>query len=710
MPQPTQVTAAEISRLAGVTRATVSNWRRRHPDFPAPTGGTETSPAYDLNAVRSWLSARGQLPASSPADDLRTVLRASATDLAHRSRLLPLVVAASRIADTEARKAVGLADDRLSEWARKTSRSYAVDIPGADALTYHPAEAELLRALLRCCVEEGAAQTLEVLAEGDAGDSRASGSYRTPAPLADLMAELLAGPGEPYPDRVFDPACGVGGLLLAAATRGARELYGQDLVPPVAAQAAARLAVRTDETKAQVRAGDSMRDDAFPTLAADAVLCAPPYGQRDWGHEDLAYDPRWMFGLPPKGESELAWLQHCLAHVAPGGRAVLLMPPNSAFRPSGRRIRAEMVRSGALRAVIALPVGMAPPLHIGLQLWLLERPHPQATLPATILLVDTSAETTSTDDAAGRRSTSDWPAIRTVALEAWHDFDRHPDNFDPIAGVARAVPVIDLLDEAVDLSPARHVRAAPVPEKPDELAEMAYELRSRLRRAATGLVALSGGQTWRPAGADARTWRSASIADLLRGEALTLLRAPTTIRSSTPAGQDAEVPRTLTARDVVARRPASGAAEEEPSAQDVTIQAGDVILPEMLHDGASAARVADASDAGHLLGRHLHLLRPDPARLDPWFLAGFLAAEENVSAASTGTTVVRVDPRRLRIPLLPLAEQQRYGRAFRQLHALRVAADLANRLADEAARTLAAGLTGGALLPPEPASPAEGTR
>ncbi|WP_396888746.1 N-6 DNA methylase [Micromonospora reichwaldensis] len=605
-------------------------------------------------------------------------------------------------------KAVRLPDDQLSAWAQKTSRSYADHIPGAGGLTYQPAEAELLGALLRCCVEEGATQTLEVLAEGEVNDGKASGLYRTPATVADLMAELLAAPGEPYPNRVFDPACGVGGLLLAAASHGARELYGQDLVPAVAAQAAARLAVQADGTAAQVMAGDSMREDAFPALLADAVLCAPPYGHRDWGHEDLAYDPRWMFGLPPKGESELAWLQHCLAHLARGGQAVLLMPPGAAFRPSGRRIRAEMIRSGALRAVIALPPGTAPPLHIGLQLWRLERPHPQATLPSTVLMVDTvGGGTAGADDVPGRRS--DWPAIRSAALDAWRDFDRRPDSYDPVPGVARAVPVVDLLDEAVDLSPARHVLAAPVPANPDELAEMAYELKSRLRLAATGLVALSGGQTWPPAGADARSWRTASVADLLRGGALTLLRAPAAIRSSSsPALKDSEAPRTLTARDVVSRRPASGAAEKSRSDEDVTIEAGDVILPELLHEGVSTARVADTRDAGQLLGRHLHLLRPDPTRLDPWFLAGFLAAEDNLSAASSGTTVVRVDPRRLRIPLLPLAEQQRYGRAFHQLHALRVAADIANRLADETARTLAAGLTGGALLPLTHVSAAEG--
>ncbi|MEU0216178.1 SAM-dependent methyltransferase, partial [Streptomyces sp. NPDC006265] len=76
MPQSSaQVTAAEISRIAGVTRATVSNWRRRHEDFPAPSGGTDSSPLYDLESVRAWLSARGHVSAATPAEELRTTLR-----------------------------------------------------------------------------------------------------------------------------------------------------------------------------------------------------------------------------------------------------------------------------------------------------------------------------------------------------------------------------------------------------------------------------------------------------------------------------------------------------------------------------------------------------------------------------------------------------------------------------------------------------------
>ena len=54
----------------------------------------------------------------------------------------------------------------------------------------------------------------------------------------------------------------------------------------------------------------------------------------------------------------------------------------------------------------------------------------------------------------------------------------------------------------------------------------------------------------------------------------------------------------------------------------------------------------------------------------------------------------------MRVPLLPLEEQRRYGRAFRRLHELRSAARQAGEAAEEAAELLAEGLTSGALLPP----------
>ncbi len=129
------------------------------------------------------------------------------------------------------------------------------------------------------------------------------------------------------------------------------------------------------------------------------------------------------------------------------------------------------------------------------------------------------------------------------------------------------------------------------------------------------------------------------------------------------------------------------------------IAVGDVLVRAPASGGGAMARVADEGDAGALLGPHVHLVRPDPKRPDAWFLAGFLGAEENIAGASTGSTVLSVSPGRLRVPLLPLEEQRRYGEAFRHVHALRAEAQRATRLAEETAGLLAGGLTGGQLLP-----------
>ncbi|MEU2597204.1 N-6 DNA methylase [Streptomyces hirsutus] len=385
MPQSSaQVTAAEISRIAGVTRATVSNWRRRHNDFPAPAGGTETSPLYDLETVRAWLRSRGQTSAAAPAEELRTLLRLHPSGPA--IPLLPLVLATSRRSPHELTAPADLPDADLAARADAAVADLAGTVPQTEAAPFTAADATVVRALIHCVREEGAQAALDVLAERELEDSASTGTYQTP--LADLMARLL--PADTA--RFLDPACGSGTLLAAAARHGARELYGQDSLPVQAQRSAVRLLLATPDATVAVQAGDSLRHDAFPQPPVDAVLCNPPYGDRDWGHDELAYDPRWAYGVPPRMESELAWTQHALAHLRPGGYAVMLLPPATAARSSGRRVRAELVRSGVLRAVVALPSGAAAPLRIGLQLWILQAPEPDGPDRTSVLFVDADGE------------------------------------------------------------------------------------------------------------------------------------------------------------------------------------------------------------------------------------------------------------------------------------------------------------------------------
>ncbi|WP_338702294.1 N-6 DNA methylase [Streptomyces sp. Q6] len=722
----TLVTAAEISRLAGVTRATVSNWRRRHEDFPAPTGGSDSSPLYEVKAVREWLAGRGYTAETDPAEELRNLLRQGPSGGATASRLIPFVLAAVEAGAEQRATWSGLPDAALAEQASAavSTTLAAVEAPEPDAGpdVYGPDAAELLRAVTACVDSEltsggTGASTLDALAQRELTDSKATGSYATPAPLPELMAALLAAVSDATaPTRVLDPACGSGSLLAAAATAGATELYGQDIAPVQARRAAVQLRIAAAGAHTSVRAGDSLRADAYPGLTVDGVLCAPPYGDRDWGHDELAYDSRWAFGVPSRMDSELAWVQHALAHVRPGGGAVLLMPPSPAFSGSGRRVRAELVRTGALRAVVELPGGLTTFTSVRLQLWVLQRPSPQPPEAQSVLFVDAQA--------AVMRAPEPTEPPKAV-LTHWDAYAKAPDRFEAVPGVARAVPFVDLLDERVDLTPSRHVNSGTVV-VPSEAAATATGLRNRLADAAQRLTAsLTALGEPAPAGEEVRAWRTATVADLSRGGALaTYTSAPFKQRTSrglastsTGAHVTAGSGKTahftnlmLKARDVATGARASEPAPDENLETAVRVSAGDILIPLVVQDrtgsGPVPFRVADEEDEGNLLGPHLRLFRPDPARLDPWFLGGFLSAGGNVRAAAVGSTTLRIDANQLRVPLLPLAEQRRYGKVFRHLYELRIAGTRAAELASQASDFMSGALATGALLPPEgPASP-----
>ncbi|MFJ4582285.1 N-6 DNA methylase [Streptomyces echinatus] len=804
----TEVTAAGIARLAGVGRAAVSNWRRRHADFPKPVGGTETSPSFALAEVEAWLRKQGKLAevplrervwqqlAGHPEGPLTALvhtgcvllliherptvwLDASAGSDARLAAMLPGALEqvltprfggapGGTVHDSPNRPAARAVNGPLpvntgggSGGVNASPLAPGVN-PGADAdgvnpaltapavnssptpppvntpptvhtaLTVHDAppagpaghptapaghptaqaagtarptrtaseptraaltppatrttpatltptpavptptgpqllpSAPLLRGAAELAAETGARQTFEFLL-GRHLDANPRQYTLTPAELAGLMADL-AGPAR----TVLDPACGTGALLRAVDTRPEQELYAQDSAPELAALSALRLALHS---RAAVRAaaGDTLRADAHPGLRADAVLCHPPFNERNWGHDELAYDPRWEYGFPARTESELAWVQHALARLADGGTAVLLMPPATASRRSGRRIRADLLRRGALRAVVALPVGAAPPYNIPLHLWVLRRPDRTPASPE-VLLVDTGRF------AGEGRGGPDWTAVREAVLDAWRAFAR-AGRLTERPGLARSVPVIELLDDDVDLAPARHLPPAAVADGAEQLTRVRERLGATLR--------LTADLTPPPADpAPPARWPLTTVGELARGGALVMRTGGN--------GGHARVP-VLTDHDVLAGTAPSGTLPESEE-EAVLAEPGDVVVPVL--GGGSVTRVIDDATAGAVLGRNLVLLRPDRTALDPWFLAGFLrGTANNRQASSYASTATRLDVRRLQLPRLPLDEQRRYGARFRALDEFERALRHASRLGEQLVRGMYDGLTDGTVAP-----------
>jgi hypothetical protein len=251
------------------------------------------------------------------------------------------------------------------------------------------------------------------------------------------------------------------------------------------------------------------------------------------------------------------------------------------------------------------------------------------------------------------------------------------------SGLAHAIPVIDLLDEEVDLTPSRRMAsptsgsnsAITVEETRERLVALLDSVRNRLPD-----LGRNGGVVG--------ALPIVAVSDLIRTGQLQLLGPVRAAPAETGPIPDQAV---LTSDDVLHGRPASGQADGR-NTPVIPLRSGDVVVPVLAP--YLTARVVDGETA--LLGRGLHLLRCDPNVLDPWFLAGYLRTSGNERQTGGSSASLRFDVRRAQVPRIPLAEQRQHGAVFRSLQqfddAIREAATLSDALIRQAADAMAAGL------------------
>lgn len=623
------VSLAEIARIAGVGRAAVSNWRRRHDSFPTRIGGTDVSPQFSLAEVEQWLRDNGKLK-----------------DIGGRELLWP------RFEALGSRNESGLAVAEAARRMRSAKARIAHPELSAQARDLVAEAAKLGRA-------EGPRETFEFLLQRWL-ETHVRQLSTTPPQLAALMARIaLAVRLGPEEDglTVFDPACGTGHLAAAAAQeydRPGLELLTCELDAALAALASARLEFVAEDRdiRTRVATADALRQDPFTGARADIALCNPPFNERDWGYEELATDQRWTHGLPPRTEPELAWVQHLLSHLKPGGAAVVVLPPAVASRKAGRRIRGSLLRTGALRSVVSLPPGSAQPHSVSLQLWILQAATDgSAAAPPTqdALLVDA----TRFARPGSREPSPDWAALGSFVLTAMAALD-HPDQ-DPPEGAVR-VPLLDLLDDEVDVTPGRYTASTTEPSgkelraKWDEFGTLLTDLADHARH-----LSVLGFE----AGAPQTT---ASVGDLVKAGALTLRAGQQPPETVTPTG-GATVP-LLTVADLL-HDGAPGGLLPLDSAHAVA-EEGDVVVAGVIR--AFKAWVHEGPPVA--LGPQLFVLRVNPEKLDAHFLAGCLRAPSNGRQAGThASSSSRVDIRRLQVLQFPLERQTAYAETFRRLRA-----------------------------------------
>lgn len=319
-------------------------------------------------------------------------------------------------------------------------------------------------------------------------EGKRGGEFYTPASVVRVLVDVL----EPYKGRVYDPCCGSGGMFVQSEkfveAHGGRigdiAIYGQESNFTTWRLAKMNLAVRGIDADIRWNNEGSFLRNALPDLRADVVLANPPFNISDWGGDRLREDARWRFGVPPVGNANYAWLQHILHHLAPNGRAGVVLANGS--MSSGQNgedaIRRAMVEADVVDCMIALPAQLFYSTQIPACLWFLSKnKNPGGGLRdrrGEVLFIDARKLGSLVDRT--RRELSDADIARIAETHrAWRGAPGAAPYAD-VPGFCKAATLEEVRGHGHVLTPGRYVGAEEMEEDEIGFAERFAALRKTL--------------------------------------------------------------------------------------------------------------------------------------------------------------------------------------------------------------------------------------
>lgn len=249
--------------------------------------------------------------------------------------------------------------------------------------------------------------------------------FYTPRQVGRLLRELLSF----RRGTLYDPSCCMGNLLYELA----RDLPGGQLrvcghEGEEHAWRMAKLFLYFAKIPADLgeEPEDVLAGMPAPALQADVVVGNPPFQSRGWQRGETALreeDPRWKYGVPPRTNGNLAWLQHMLYMLKDPGRMAVVMNVSSlsSTDASETGIRKGIVEDGLLEGILLMPADMFYGTKTAVSIWILAKGRRQKD---STLMVDARKLGT----AQGRQTVLD-DQSRQKIVDACRAFERG-ERFD----------------------------------------------------------------------------------------------------------------------------------------------------------------------------------------------------------------------------------------------------------------------------------------
>lgn len=312
-------------------------------------------------------------------------------------------------------------------------------------------------------------------------EGKKGGQFYTPQSIVKTLVAVL----DPHQGKVYDPCCGSGGMFVQSekfieahgGKLGDVSIYGQESNPTTWRLAAMNLAIRGIDFNLGREPADTFIKNQHPDLRADFILANPPFNISDWWHGSLEGDPRWVYGTPPAGNANYAWLQHMLYHLKPSGRAgiVLANGSMSSSQNSEGDIRRAMVEADVVEVMIALPGQLFFNTQIPACLWFLAKG--KTTRQGEVLFID--ARKLGSMISRVQAELADEAIARIAAtVQAWRGAGEAA--YEDIPGYCRSVKLAEIAEHGHVLTPGRYVGAEEVEDNDEDFASKMTALSEKL--------------------------------------------------------------------------------------------------------------------------------------------------------------------------------------------------------------------------------------
>jgi len=383
------LTVGEIANLGRVQPSAVSNWRKRHADFPLPALSSAGADVFDYDSVLVWLTAHGKLHQTQQHD-----IEQELWFITERIRgFVPIGDAAlvtlqaihlRQLADTTSPESAAVPHfwEGLQEFAslgdawRQTVKTISSLNPQLAALLELPPNLpdEAIRDLL-FTVHRAHNHNLvwgDITTKLLQRYTAFGGAQHFPSATPESVMELAASLLEPAGEEIYDAACGQAMVLAACWRRAGRRLrlVGQELHERSWQVGYLHLAILG--ATFELYNGDTLLADRVRGRNFSRVIIDPPAGIRI-DTRSLLGDNRWVYGIP-RGSADWLWPQHALAHLSETGVGIVMLPLGALARTQHDiQIRRAMLEADTIDAIIELPPGLWPGMSVSMALLILTR-------------------------------------------------------------------------------------------------------------------------------------------------------------------------------------------------------------------------------------------------------------------------------------------------------------------------------------------------